>query len=225
MTHFDRIADVYDETIPAHVARHYRARRAAFLLALAPGRRVIEVGCGTGLLAADLVQAGLDLVGVDPARGMLARARARGVRVVMAVGERLPVRTGAFDVAYNIAVLHHVAAKGAVREVVAEMARVVRPGGLVLVWDHNPRNPYWPFLMRRVPQDVGKERLISLEEIIVAFRSAGINPSWRRTGWMPDFVPPRAMPTVAFLERILERIPGLRGLSAHNVVWGRRPVI
>ena len=35
-----------------------------------------------------------------------------------------------------------------------------RPGGRVLVWDHNPRNPYWGRLMARVPQDTGEERLI-----------------------------------------------------------------
>ena len=40
------------------------------------------------------------------------------------------------------------------------MVRVARPGGRILVWDHNPRNPYWGRLMARVPQDTGEERLI-----------------------------------------------------------------
>jgi hypothetical protein len=41
---------------------------------------------------------------------------------------------------------------------------------------------------------------------------------------MPDFTPAWAVPGVARLERLLERIPGLRSIAAHNVVTGRRPL-
>ena len=46
------------------------------------------------------------------------------------------------------------------------MLRVLRSGGHLLIWDHNPRNPYWNFLMKRVPQDCGEERLIHKNEIL-----------------------------------------------------------
>jgi hypothetical protein len=48
------------------------------------------------------------------------------------------------------------------------MGRVVRPAGYVLIWDHNPLNPYWPILMKRVPQDHGDERLVSVWELLDA---------------------------------------------------------
>ena len=53
-----------------------------------------------------------------------------------------------------------------VRATLAEMVRVARPGGDVLVWDHNPRNPYWKRLMAKVPQDDGSERLIPEAEVV-----------------------------------------------------------
>ena len=42
-----------------------------------------------------------------------------------------------------------------------------------MVWDHNPRNPYWPYLMKRVPQDIGEERLIGLEELLGGLEAGG----------------------------------------------------
>jgi UDP-glucose 4-epimerase len=69
--------------------------------------------------------------------------------------------------------MHHIAAPEAVRATLAEMVRVARPGGWVLVWDHNPRNPYWKLLMKRVPQDTGDERLIPERELLAGLRAAG----------------------------------------------------
>ncbi len=73
------------------------------------------------------------------------------------------------------------------------MVRVCRPGGRVLHWDHNPRNPYWRLLMARVPQDTGEERLVPEEEVTSALRAAGAEVVLStQLGFVPDFVPPRA---------------------------------
>ena len=50
---------------------------------------------------------------------------------------------------------------------------MTRPGGRILVWDHNPRNPYWRMLMARVPQDTGEERLIPEDELLDGLGAAG----------------------------------------------------
>jgi SAM-dependent methyltransferase len=99
------------------------------------GRDVLEVGCGTGLLLRRIAAFARTARGVDLSPGMLARARARGLDVVEASATRLPFPDRTFDVACSFKVLAHVRE---VRQALAEMARVVRPGGHVLAELYNP---------------------------------------------------------------------------------------
>ena len=104
------------------------------------------------------------------------------------------------------------------------MVRVARPGGRILVWDHNPRNPYWGRLMARVPQDTGEERLIPEDEILDGLRSAGAEIACSaQLGLVPDFVPRSALRAAAAVERGIERTPLIRWLGAHNVVLAAKP--
>jgi SAM-dependent methyltransferase len=113
---------------PAVVA--YKALAAARLAEAGAGEgRVVDVGCGPGL---DVVAAGPGAVGVDRSRVMAATALARGAAVAVADAARLPFPGGAFAGARCDRVLHHVADPVAV---VAEMARVTRPGGRVVLAD------------------------------------------------------------------------------------------
>lgn len=226
-THFDAIAEAYDDTIRPHVAGHYLDKRAAFVRDHCPLGRVLDVGCGTGTLAARLSELGYDVVGVDPSEGMMdvMRRRAPSVEAVPGSGADLPFGDGEFDVALSVATMHHIAEPAAVRSTLSEMVRAVRPGGLVVVWDHNPANPYWPFLMRRVPQDSGDERLVGLGELLSGLRAGGAEPLViRQLGLVPDFTPRRLLRAAAALERAVERAPGLRRLCAHNVILARRRV-
>jgi ubiquinone/menaquinone biosynthesis C-methylase UbiE len=224
-THFDGIADLYDETLPAHVTGHYLEKRTRFILDHCPGGRALDVGCGTGALALRLERVGYEMVGVDPSEGMLRvmREHAPGVEAVLGSGTELPFEEGEFDLALSVAAMHHIADPEAVRRALGEMARVTRPGGRVLIWDHNPRNPYWPLLMKRVPQDSGEERLIPVEELLAGLRSGGAEPVLvRQLGLVPDFTPPRLLGAAAWLERTAERTPLLRARCAHNVVLAEK---
>jgi SAM-dependent methyltransferase len=223
--HFDAIAERYDASLPPHVAAHYLQKREDFITRHCPPGRTLDVGCGTGALAERLARQGYEVVGVDPSSGMLGvmRQRAPAVEAVQGVGEELPFDDASFDLALTVATLHHISSPNAVRAVLGEMTRVVRPGGRIVIWDHNPRNPYWPHLMRRVPQDSGEERLIPLNEIIGGLEAAGATPLVvAETGLVPDFTPPALLRLAALLERVVERTPGLRRLCAHNVVVASR---
>jgi SAM-dependent methyltransferase len=124
---FDRIAGSYDETRGGME----RGRRIAAVLAgLLPADPVLEVGVGTGLVAAGLAELGRPPVGVDLSMPMLARARHR-IPGRLAVGDalRLPVGTGTVAGVYLVHVLHLV---GDVPAVLAEIARVLRPGGTMV---------------------------------------------------------------------------------------------
>ena len=225
-SHFDAIAAQYDESLPAHVVEHYLAKRTRFVIEHCPRGRALDVGCGTGALAARLAGAGYETTGVDPSAGMLEvlRSRAPQVQAQVATGTDLPFPDGTFDVVLCVAVLHHIAEPGAVRATLAEMVRVARPGGRVLVWDHNPRNPYWRSLMARVPQDTGEERLIPERELLAGLRAAGAEIALsEQLGMVPDFVPRAALAAAALAERAVERAPWLRRLCAHNVVLAIKP--
>ena len=114
---------------------------------LAHAARVLDVGCGSGAVTADLARATPgQVVGVDLDPRLLRRAHQGGLTVLRGDGARLPVPDGAFDVAAcNLVLLWARDPAG----VVAEMARAVRPGGTVLVamepdyggkvhWPENP---------------------------------------------------------------------------------------
>ncbi len=222
--HFDDIADEYDDSLPPHVIEHYLAKRVAFVRELLARGSILDVGCGTGILASRLADEGYEVTGVDPSDGMLEHLRKRDARVEAAVGSAvdLPFPDGEFDLTMCVAVMHHIADPEAVRESLEEMVRVTRAGGLVLVWDHNPRNPYWKNLMARVPQDDGSERLIPQAEIEDGLSGPrALVASATPLGFVPDFVPPRMLPVTARLEALVEKTPGLNRFCAHNVVVAR----
>jgi ubiquinone/menaquinone biosynthesis C-methylase UbiE len=124
---------------PAEAWRAYKTRSFA-LLELVPGDQVLDVGCGTGedALALGRCLAGVSVVGVDldPAKIREALARSLGVPrpVAFQVGDacRLPFEEASFDAVRADKVLHHLDDPG---HAVAEMVRVTRPGGRVVVSD------------------------------------------------------------------------------------------
>ncbi|MDJ0382316.1 class I SAM-dependent methyltransferase [Streptomyces sp. G-G2] len=104
------------------------------------GLRWVDVGCGTGVLSAAVTARcrPLSMVGIDRSEGFVASARAtaaRSAHFIVADAMSLPVRNGACDAAISGLALNFLPAPTAG---VAEMARAVRPGGLVAayVWDY-----------------------------------------------------------------------------------------
>lgn len=133
-TSFDRVASIYDET------RGGERRGNGFADALAPrivGPTVVELGIGTGLIAAGLRRHGIDTVGVDLSPAMLAVALDRvGPRVSVADVDRLPLADDAVDTAFFVWVLQLVHDP---EVTLAEAARVVRPGGRVIAITSGPQ--------------------------------------------------------------------------------------
>jgi SAM-dependent methyltransferase len=121
--------------------RELRARFYEFA-GIAAGRRVIEVGCGTGVdtrAMAGLVAPGGSVLGVDPSETLLVEARRRTpegleARYEQGSGDKLPLRESSVDRAVAITTLSHLSDP---RPVIAEMTRVARPGGRVALFDHD----------------------------------------------------------------------------------------
>ena len=90
------------------------------------------------------------LAGVDPSEAMIEAARKANPEADYRVadGTELPFEDGSFDLAFAVCVLHHVAPPDR-PAFVAELARVTRPGGLTVVFEHNPLNPLTRLAVRR----------------------------------------------------------------------------
>ncbi|HEV7664119.1 MAG TPA: methyltransferase domain-containing protein [Chloroflexota bacterium] len=223
---YNAVAHEYDDVFPRHIANHYVDKRTRLVKDLLPlGGLVLDVGCGTGQLGHAIASVGFDVFGVDLSASMVARARDRGlIGTYSAITTALPFADDSFDLALTVATLHHLETPERVAATVKEMGRVVKRGGFVVLWDHNPANPYWPILMKRVPQDSGDERLVPLGELLGDVREAGLQLHEAiRSGFTPEFIPLPAMPLWRLVERTVEVVPVLNMLAAHNVVVARKP--
>lgn len=109
-----------------------------------PDQTVVEVGCGTGRLAAHLTGRTATVLGVDSSLAMLAVATRRAPgRLICADGRRLPLPDGVADVAITIATLEFTDAS----VVLDELARITRPGGRIIALTLNRVSP-WGLLDR-----------------------------------------------------------------------------
>ncbi|MBI3662599.1 MAG: methyltransferase domain-containing protein [Acidobacteria bacterium] len=140
-----RWASFYDVLVTALTLGRARVfREAALDLArVSPGERVLDVGCGTGSLALAAkrrVGAGGAVHGVDAAAEMVARAKQKAVREGLEVtfdvapAQALPFPDGAFDLVLCTLMMHHLP-DGGRKQAIAEMRRVLKPGGRLLVVD------------------------------------------------------------------------------------------
>ena len=151
---FDRFADEYEQLHAANVrwsgeAPEFFARSKievmARLLAPVQPKRVLDFGTGVGASLAPLRAcfANAALTGVDVSERSLAIARQRhgeAAELVSFDGEMLPFASGQFDCALAACVFHHIAA-AAQPGLLAQLRRVLLPGGRLFVFEHNPKNP------------------------------------------------------------------------------------
>jgi demethylmenaquinone methyltransferase/2-methoxy-6-polyprenyl-1,4-benzoquinol methylase len=140
-TMFDAIAPRYDlvnRIMTLGMDRGWR-RRTIGLLSLAPSSLVLDLACGTGDIARELGAGGFRSVGADLSLGMLAAARPGGAPLVQADATSLPFRDGALDgVLSGFAVRNFADLAG----VLAECARILRPGGRIALLDvDTPSSP------------------------------------------------------------------------------------
>lgn len=159
------------------------------------GKQVLDLGCAGGFMAEALDDRGARVTGIDPAAAAIAAARAhaelggRQIRYEVGVGEELPYAEHSFDAVVCVDVLEHVRD---LQQVIHEIARVLRPGGLFL-FDTINRNPLARLATITVAEDILRllprgthdpELFIKPAELRQAMQAAGLQPG-RFTGLGP----------------------------------------
>lgn len=134
-SYYDRFSRTYEDH------RHHGYHRMIDELELelirkyGAARDVFEAGCGTGLLLKEAALVARSAVGLDLSRGMLGQARERGLKVVQGSITNVPLPSQSFDLAYSMKVLAHIPP---IEDALAEMSRLIRPGGHLLLEFYNP---------------------------------------------------------------------------------------
>jgi ubiquinone/menaquinone biosynthesis C-methylase UbiE len=159
----------------AHAYRLVNADRLARMRSMidrvaGPNARILDVGCGGGFDLAYWLSTGWPperLAGVDLVEQRIAAAALRcpGVDLRLTSGSRLPFDSDSFDVATAVTVFSSILDPSVRRDLFAEMRRVVRPGGSILVYDFvikNPRNPDVVAMSRGRLLDIGGPPLESI---------------------------------------------------------------
>lgn len=196
-----------------------------------PGARVLEAGCGTGLLLAHARRDARLALGVDLSRGMLGHARRKGLGVAQATIERLPFSDRSFDVVYSFKVLAHVVQ---IEAALAELSRVVRPGGTMVLEFYNAHS--LRHVVRRLRPGLKISERTTDAEVYTRFDSLGdvrraLPADVRITGvrgvrvltLLPQLLDlPLAGRALAAAERTAASLPGLRRLGGFLVVIARK---
>lgn len=163
---FDQYRNDYESVVERSIAfsglRHdfflqAKVKLLAELFAEAFGRErpsLLDVGCGVGILHPWLAPITGRLAGTDVSSEAIARAQSEhgDVEYRMMEGGRLPWTDGTFDVGLAVCVFHHVPPPER-NALLAEMRRTIRPGGLIVLIEHNPLNPATRLAVLRCPFD------------------------------------------------------------------------
>ncbi|MDF3298733.1 class I SAM-dependent methyltransferase [Streptomyces tropicalis] len=226
MLDYDEEAERYDASRGGEPRAQAAAGAVAGLLP-AGTRTLLDVGCGTGIVTRRLASAaGARVTGVDRATAMARQASARlPGSVVLGDSRRLPFPRGRFDAVTSVWLLHLTASPDDARSVVAECARVLRPGGVYVTTvdkaaAHNVGSDIDAVLTARPPGPVHDsaaliERYAAAHRLVPAgrarFPGRGQGRSPRRTiadlrrGWFVT-LPPGDPLTEEFAAR-LARLP------------------
>lgn len=230
---FDRHAAGYDGGLDNPIKRmlgnsqdQFIAVKARWLLRREPALRqgglaLLDYGCGTADLLRVLAGLGAraTFTGCDVSTGMLAEVEKRWPKeagpppeIATQDGAQTPFAGGRFDIVTISAVLHHVppAERTAVYR---ELARLLKPGGRLYVFEHNPRNPLVRYVIARTPIDANAILLDEKEVRHGLLDSAHYHIDSDYLMFMPP-----GIAALRGIDRLLAWLP----LGAQYVVAGRK---
>ncbi len=232
---FDALSNRYDEELAGYVLelllvrKTERMKRHLARVFDRPETLVgVDIGCGTGGYAARMSADCGRIIAMDAAEGQVRQAASRrqpNSAFLSARLPQLPFRDRSVDFAYAINVLHHLPRRGLQRQAFAEVARILKPGGVFFVHEINTINPLFRFYMGYVfpvlhQLDDGSELWLTPDDVEdLSDMSVEVGEYFT---FLPEFTPQLWQTALGFLERWLER-SRLRRYSAHYMLLCRKP--
>ncbi len=175
----------------------------------------LDVGCGEGSLLALGKPHFREAAGCDVSAGMMQHCEGLSVHRQESPYE-IPFNDGCFDLVTAVCVYHHVDRAG--RDLLtADIARVLKPGGIFCMMEHNPFNPVTQLIVRRTPVDAGARLLTAAQARRLTCR-AGMR--WVETQYFLYF-PERLYARLASLEAKLSVLP----LGGQYAVFGQKKLL
>jgi uncharacterized membrane protein YbhN (UPF0104 family)/SAM-dependent methyltransferase len=227
--HFDNIAAEYSAQWSPHMWEYLLERKLGFVIGALPGSDSarglgLDLGCGLGLQCTEMNRRGLCVVGLDPALQLLRAERVGCPSKVAGQAGQLPFSDETFEFVYTIGVLHHLDGRAGQEAACREVARILKPNGVFVVHETNPRNPLFRFYMGYL-----FPLLRSIDEGIewwIDPRRWEAAPGLKLVGlhyftFLPDFVPASVFRPARAIELFLER-SALHCYSAHYVAVLRK---
>lgn len=132
MSDFDALVEAYEAGRIGYANDVYNTLVG---FGLGPAKSILDIGCGTGLASAPLIDNGYRVTGIDRSERMIAAASSNYPQAtwIKADAERLPLGDQSFEVAISAQSFHHFDKSAAL----AEIVRVLRPRGIVAIWWKN----------------------------------------------------------------------------------------
>ncbi|QLD88077.1 class I SAM-dependent methyltransferase [Natronomonas salina] len=161
---FDAFAPAYDLLMPSADAV---ALRKGLYCADRDVERIVEVGGGSGRAAREV-----DATVLDPARGMLERARRKGLETVQGSAADLPLVDGSVDAVLVVDALHHFPDHA---RCLSEMARVLAPGGVLVVREFDRSTRRGRLVERAEPLFGFDSQFYTAAELLEAVDAAGLD--------------------------------------------------
>ena len=204
----------HDHSFFLEVKAHLLIRLMKQLLGDPSEISVLDVGCGIGCLDQILVNHVKSLAGVDTSKESILRAKQFVIQGDFQHydGDKLPYENDQFELVFTVCVIHHVRQKQW-QNFVSEMVRVLRPGGIVVIVEHNPFNPLTRLVVNRCPFDADAV-LLSARKSRKLLAGAGVQLKEQRYFM---FLPFRHV-----LTRVVERYIGGLPLGAQYYVAARK---
>lgn len=200
-----------------------------FFKYIADRKKILEIGCGTGLMTRKLADCGYDVTALDISPELLEKARERvgadNARFVCADLHELPLGDEMFEAVAGVSVLHHTR----VCEVLRGIFRVLAPGGMLLLSEPNMLNPQI-FLMKKCPaigkmmHEVPGETAFIRKRLKKELETCGfIDVEVTPFDFLHPAIPQKLIPVFNSFTALLEKVVILKELSGSLFIRCRKP--
>ena len=225
----DNAVNIWGWGTPAGKAR--ADRRASYFIqhgGVTAGKKVLEIGCGTGEFTKRIAQTGADITAIDISPDLLEIARKTIPNVTVGFHvqnvEKLDFEDGSFDVVIGSSILHHLNLNPALKEVY----RVLKRGGGIVFTEPNMFNPQiWlerniPFIRKLTnnsPDETAFIRWILKKELInLGFKNVSIRPF----DFLHPFTSDMLIPFVSNIGNLVEKIPLAREIAGSLLIYASK---